>query len=382
MLVGVLALPAWAAYDPTDPVVLEAQLGVRHDDNLFRLGDGVDPVGRLGDDQRSDTVIEPRMALRGQWPVSRQAFYADAEVYRPMYQHYDDLDYTGWRGDFGWRWQVGNDWSGRLSYGDREALSSFEDVSRGIVDMYRNRRGEARADWQLNSRWMASGSVEVSSERHDTRQDLDYDQTRWTLAMMASTGKGSQVGVQASYAELEYREPLPGLAIDRRGFRQHGIDLVWQWPVTALTQLGGSFGWAQWQRFEGGEASDNFVGALNATWKPIDRLELGLELSRSFDDPGQNLVRRIIDRYQLEASYAATSKIDLRLTARREDREAARSDIVGLDDSTTYFRAGIDYQLHRAITARAYAQWQQRDADLPEQDYDSMMYGASLLARF
>ncbi|WP_255989317.1 hypothetical protein [Chitinolyticbacter albus] len=377
-----LVLPVWAAYDPTDPLVLEAQLGVRHDDNLFRLSDGVDPVGRLGDDQRSDTVIEPRMSLHGRLPVSRQTLYVDAEVWAPMYLHYDDLNYTGWSGEAGWNWQLGNDWSGMLRYSDLETLSSFEDVARGVVDMYRNRTGEARADWRLVSNWVVSGGVTVTGERHDLRTDLDYDETRWTLGTTVRTGKGSEFGVQANYAELEYRRGLLGQMATRRGYRQHGADLIWRWPVTGLTELGGSFGWVNWQRFEGGNASNNFVGAVNASWQLSERLDFDLALSRSFDDPGQNLVRRVIDRYQLNATFDATSKVTVLLAGRYDKRSAARSGLGGFDDETLFFRSVVDYQFHRAVTARAYVQWQSREAELSTQDYDSTMYGASLIGRF
>ncbi|HSC79155.1 MAG TPA: hypothetical protein VLC08_02275, partial [Chitinolyticbacter sp.] len=228
--------------------------------------------------------------------------------------------------------------------------------------------------------WVVSGGVTLAEERHDLRTDLDYDETRWTLGTTVRTGKGSELGVQANYAELEYR--LPGLIATRRGYRQHGADLVWRWPVTGLTELGGSLGWVNWQRFEGGDSSNNFIGALNARWQPTEQLQFELALSRSFDNPGQNLLRRIMDRYQLDATYEVTSKVRLRMTGRYDERSAARGELASFDDETLFLRTGVDFQVYRAISALAYVQWQSRNAALPTQDYDSTMYGASLIGRF
>ncbi|TJZ67998.1 outer membrane beta-barrel protein [Chitiniphilus eburneus] len=382
MLCAAMLPAAHAAYDESDAVVLEARLRYRYDDNLFRLPDAADAGVVLGDTQRGDHLIEPRVGVKAQWPVSRQLFTFNGEVFAPHYLHYDELDYTGWDGEAAWQWAVGSNVGGRLSYGDRKSLSSFEDVLGGIKDLYRTRTAEASGNWQIGPTWSLGASIGGTEERHEARQYQDYDEHHVAVGVTAQTGKGSTFTLRGTMSELEYVENLGFISADQRGYRQHGVDFAWQIPVTGLTRFGGSIGWVSWKDKAGGEATDNFIGGINAQWQATERTSVELAYERAFDDPGQNLVRRITDTYRIRADWRYHPKWIFTGEVRYEDREIARDTLGDIQDQTLYWRLASTFRPTNAIDLIAYVEQQGRDSNVPSNEYDSMQYGLTANWRF
>ncbi|GLS04624.1 hypothetical protein GCM10007860_17710 [Chitiniphilus shinanonensis] len=382
MLCAAMLPAAHAAYDESDAVVLEAKLRYRYDDNLFRLADSDNAGVVLGDSQRGDHMVEPRVGVKAQWPVSRQLFTLNGEVYRPHYFHYDELDYTGWEGEGAWQWAVGSTLAGRLSYSDRKSLSSFEDVLGGIKDLYRTRNAEASGNWQLGPTWSLGAGVGATEERHEARQFLDYDERHATVGATAQTGKGSTFTVRGMVSELEYTEDYGFARADLRGYRQHGVDFGWQIPLTALTTFGGSVGWVSWKDKAGGDATDNFIGGLNLRWQATERTSVELAYERAFDDPGQNLVRRITDTYRVRADWRYHPRWIFSGEVSYEDREIARDTLGDIEDQTLYWRLASTYRPTNSIDLVGYVEQNGRDSNLQTNEYDSMQYGLTATWRF
>ncbi|UXY14639.1 hypothetical protein N8I74_15110 [Chitiniphilus purpureus] len=380
---AVLPTLLWAAYDESDPVVLEAKVKYMHDDNLFRLADGVDPRSVRGDARRADSVIEPRVAARVNLPASRQLLQFDGEVFSPHYLHHDELNYTGWQGLLAWQWQVGSDWQGQLSYGDRKRLSSFEDVLLGVRDLYRTRSADVSANRRLGAVWMVGVNAGGSRERHDARQFNDYDEKHWGVGVTAQTGKGSVFTLRSSITELDYvDDTLVALGAPQRGFTQRGLDLSWEVPVTGLTKAGGNVGWVRWKDKATGSHSNRLVGGVNASWQATERITLDGSYDRSFDDPGQNRVRRIIDTYRVAAYWQYHPKWTFSGEVRYEDRAGARKEEGSIDEQTLLWRLAATYRPHPAVDVNAYVQQQGRDADTASSQYDSTQYGLSAQVRY
>ncbi|XZG69473.1 hypothetical protein ACTSKR_12530 [Chitinibacteraceae bacterium HSL-7] len=369
-----------AAWDESDPLQLEAKLAYRYDDNLFRLNDAEAP--RAGG-PRGDSIIEPSLLARFRLPVSRQMLSVEARVFTSLYQHYDDINYTGWDLSGGWNWVVGNSWSGSLGYSDKKSLSSFEDQLVANVDLYRNKRLSGSAAYQVSSNWQLGVNAARIAERHERDTFDSYDQTVWGMSLATATGKGSSLTLSYQQSELEYIERYALLPDLERGYDQSSFDLAWQWPLTGKVEVGGNLGWSTWKSLDGlSDRTDNWLGGLNARWKMTDKTVLDANLSRDYDDPGQNLVRRVRDRVAVGVKSAVTSKVSLGARTGWDQKQTARKDLPDQQQQTWWWRLTSSYQVHRAVALNAFVAAQSRNSDVALEDYDAMQAGVSAEVRF
>lgn len=119
---------AVAAFDPTDTVQIQASAGYVRDSNLFRLPD-VDPrFFGINPENKADTVLIKGIGLKFDKLISRQRIIAEANLNETTYDKNTNLDFFGGDGRAAWLWQVGNLWSGDLTFRKRRQLGGFADL--------------------------------------------------------------------------------------------------------------------------------------------------------------------------------------------------------------------------------------------------------------
>ncbi|BCL74664.1 hypothetical protein JHS3_04000 [Jeongeupia sp. HS-3] len=380
ILIGVFALGGYAraAVDDSDFIVAYADVSTVFDSNVFRLADAV-PASQYGG-SKSDTIIDPRIGFRMNWPLSRQQLVLEAEVSRPSYLQHQQLDYVGWQALAAWDWQLGSDLSGRLSYGDDRSLSEFEDVMLGVKDLVRQQRGDLSAAYALTSNWALLASLGLSEQQHDRRDYLDLRQENASGGVRYRSDLGSELSVSLDYLRVDYLQDLWLLPADERGYRQWMAKLGGVWPLSAKTTLRANYGVTSWKYRFDSEWQRSPTGGLGLAWQASEKTRLYADFQRSFEAPGQNIGRNLLENYRVGANWQATSRTGLELSWRREDKQVRQ--VLAYSDQSDFWRLGLSYRPDAALQVSLYAQYQARHSQLPGNDYQASQLGIDLKLQY
>ncbi|MEO8152738.1 MAG: outer membrane beta-barrel protein [Rhizobacter sp.] len=130
-------------------------LSAQHDDNLFRLPDGVAPaaagVSRDADDDgshRGDLTLSPFVSLDASLAFGRQHFGLAGTRRETHLQRYSAYDTQ--TGDLRarWDWQLANDFDGRIDAGTSDQASDLQDFLGSRRNVLTVRNEHASANWR------------------------------------------------------------------------------------------------------------------------------------------------------------------------------------------------------------------------------------------
>jgi hypothetical protein len=111
-----------AAADETDTFQPSFADTLTYDDNLFRRSGKV-KMPTLGKSARRWDVINQAAArLKTYYPVGRQEFSVDGTVGYMNFANYDYLNNLNANVLAKWKWQMGNQWDGVMSYGYKRSM--------------------------------------------------------------------------------------------------------------------------------------------------------------------------------------------------------------------------------------------------------------------
>ena len=228
---------ALAAFDPTDAFQANVNIGVMHDNNLFRLPDADPRLFGVDPNNKSDTAFIKGVGLKYDKVLSRQRLIADLSLSETTFDKNTDLDYTGYDGRLAWMWRIGNDWDGEASYRKRKTLGGFADELLKVQDLVESEWYRFTAGYQVDARWRVSGELNKDTQSHSAanQRSLDVDSKTAGVGVMYRTPADNSIGLQARRTDREYpNRTTLGL---NNNHTEDRINLVGLWRVTGITRL-------------------------------------------------------------------------------------------------------------------------------------------------
>ncbi len=377
LAVAVAALGPFTAFaQATTARNVSVRLGERlsHEDNLYRLPEGLDPAPFVGNGaQRDDTVSTTFVTLAGRWLEGTQRVVLDASAAVNRFASNGDLDNTSGRAALDWDWRFGRRWSGTLGGGRDRTLAGFADTLSLDKDLFDTTRYQSTVRIDAGPRWQATASAHsadtihanparrrddlslesdsVGVEYHTPRADrlgLEYTKARADYpeqALMAGIGSASDYDERMARLELGYvfttKLALDASAgrIERRYALAPEGDFagpVWNaaldWRPAESVRLG-------LRRYRELKAhvdaeSDHFVASgaqVTASWRPVDKVELAFALSREAQryigaDADPALAQRHDEPFSgsLEVNFVPREHAAFALAYRQESRGSNR----------------------------------------------------------
>lgn len=160
-----------ATAQTSDGLTLRAGHTLSHDDNLFRLPDGVNPQTALGRPTSGETVGISTLGASYARDVSLQRLEVDVSLVDYRYQNYSRLDLLATNYDITWRWAVTPRLRGTLVAERDESVNTFDDSSVLTRGNQRVRRYEGfDALYELDGVWRLVGGLR--STRNQNEQPL------------------------------------------------------------------------------------------------------------------------------------------------------------------------------------------------------------------
>lgn len=306
--------------------ILSSQAFV-HDDNVFRLADGIDPVidGRVR--QRHDIVSNTTLAATFDRSYGRQRVRAGLGVTRYAWQTFDHLDHDARRLNANWDWALGKLWRGTLGAEESQALRSFSDSGNTARSVNTLRRYTFDAERLLHPAWAVGGGAGRVESRYNDAVSArsEYDENAVELNLSYRPRVPNRIVLSARLRSGEYpgRDDTPDQITQ---YEQLDLHLRGDWEITAHSRMSGYLGHSS--RDYPGLAQKDFsglTGRLRYDWTPTGKLALGLIARReigALEDIVDNFV--VTDAIAIEPTWRASAKIDVSARA-----EALRRDYAG-----------------------------------------------------
>lgn len=154
-----------------DGLTLTAAYSLRHDDNLFRLPDGVNAQAALGRPSAAETIDISSVGLRYGKSYSLQRIELGVSLVDYRYRTYSRLDLLATNYDVTWRWALTPRLRGTVVAERDESVNSFNDTSVLTRGNQRVRRYQGfDAQYELDGLWRLVGGVQ--STRNQNEQPL------------------------------------------------------------------------------------------------------------------------------------------------------------------------------------------------------------------
>lgn len=216
-----------------DGFSVSASYTLRHDDNLFRLPDGLDPMAVLGRSSAAEDISVSSLGLRYAQNHSLQRVELDVGLVDYRYHTYSSLDLQALNYDAVWRWQVTPRWRGNLFADRKESANSFDDA-RGLATSNQSIQTHTGFDalYEIDGVWRAVGGAQRNRSQNQ-QQQIGQDSYR---------SRSADVGVRydaLSGNNLSYRlRRSTGQTLDANGqqrddkFTQTDHELQARWALS------------------------------------------------------------------------------------------------------------------------------------------------------
>ncbi len=366
LLASGLALTAATAFaQERSPYYIGASQAFTRDSNLYRT-----PTNEI-----SDTVSSTGILAGLDQPIGRQRLYGDVSAQVNRYNREGRLNNNSYALTAGLDWETVGFLSGTLRYNIQRGLADFASLEGSVTPSEQTTKQlTATVRYGLTSRVSLDAGYEARRLDYASAAFADRNLEQDTVsAGIRWGGSGSALvlglGVRAGEGRSPQFSPVPPYEDE---FKRRDVDLLVTWTPSPFSTVNGRLS-ATKETHSIGSAADvsGLTGSLSWDYRPTAKLgliatigrETGTEsifTSTSSDSTGlQRADRsRINNTAQLEARYAATSKISLSADTRWRDGRLAS----GGDETVTGYGIGIRYEPTRSIILGCNAGVEKRDA--------------------
>ncbi len=384
---------AHGAADATDtlqPYILES-LGF--DDNLFRLPKNVNPVS-VGADapERWDWTNQVAAGLKTYHPIGRQELSFNGNVGYQSFANHSTLNNLNADLNGLWKWRVGNQWNGLMSYGYKRYLGGFTNTGFFGKDELSNNSLLLEGNYLAHPKWRVNAQYRLFDSQHSAsqRKFLDTTTNSGVVGLHYQSTVENSLGLQFRYTEgfLPNREPNAFTLVDNSYYEEEILVPV-TWRPTGKSYLQADIGWLM--RNQKQFSQRNFQGEtwhLNYQWLPTGLTQLGLstwrELRSALDLTASYFVAEGVS---LNPSWSISPKITLQGKAAWEQwTYSGNPDIVaGLQtrkDTIWYAQFGATYDLLQSLNLNLSYQYTERTSNRTLFNYNDNMVVGTAMFRF
>jgi hypothetical protein len=381
------AQAATAATDAADPFDFFVSDRYLHDDNLFRVPQGLVPTDPVTSRVRSrdDSINRLSAGIAARVDAARQVFSLNLRADDVRYQQNDDLDYTGGSGTLMWDWQLGHGWSGRVQGRYDRTLASFSNYQLFVRDIVDVASYGAQLHYDIGSRWgvYAGGNIATAKHSAEIRRANEFRGETGRAGVEYKTPSGNVFALGYDFTDAtfpaaqptpdtvapNYKDTLPALSMAyaftvktslyaRAGYLSRNYDNpvlgdfsgdVWNvnlhWEPRAKLYFDVK-AWHELKAYADAE-SDYFVangGSITPTWEPTETIKIAAAFSKERQNytglgpllPGETSRRKDdVDAAQLSIEYTPRDFLSLELGYNWVNRDSNR-DLRAFDDNMAY----------------------------------------------
>jgi hypothetical protein len=332
-----------AQTQPGDSFNLDVRTQRVHDDNLFRLPNGVLPQSG---NSRSEQIRTLSGNLESTLRLGLQTLNLEAGLDRNWFTRYPNLDYTGARIAARIDWRIASLLDGIFGYSDSRRLAAFGDTGLESQDLIRTRSPQISAalrvtpQQRLGIEWS-----QLQTRRSDPSQRLlDNNLNGFGPNWSYTSGAGNVVGIRARRSSAEYR--LASAA--QNGFTQRDVQLFVRTTEDRVTSWTGEWGYTSRDYVSPSQRDfSGTTGSIGVQWRPGAKLVVSADVQRMLqppDDPSQAYV--LATGWRLSARWPLNDTLGIDARYEREHRRFAAASTAAVtrpNETPSRLSFGVSY---------------------------------------
>jgi hypothetical protein len=350
LALAVAALLPAISHAEQNPYYVGASLGITHDDNLLRLGNG----GAADEGQsKSDTVTQTSLLAGFDQPFGRQRAYGNLSVRDTRYSNNSNYNNQGYTLSTGLDWSTVERISGSVTATANRSLASFNTVGLSQV-RDKNLQETLGIGATVNVGLVTEYSLVASIGHRQVKNSLDLKQTkaldfeqdnasigaRWSPR--SSTNFGLSLSeTRGRYPNFSQDDVTKVYSPDR--FKQTGIDLSAQLQPSGVSSFDARLTLSK-SKYDLNQARDfsGLTGTVGWNWQPAGRLKFSSRFTRDtgqnsyavqlFGVAGASEYTQLNNTLRLQADYDVSGKIAATTALQVTDRKLTNT--VSLFNST------------------------------------------------
>jgi hypothetical protein len=373
--------------DAIYPTSIWAQAGFMLHSNPFGLSDDASPPARLGEDERSDTILRYGVGvIHTARVLGRQSvrLHARGEYYD--YLRFNALDHFAYDVGGDWLWELGNNLSGAVGYERTKGLADLREVQTPARDDITTDLFFANAAYRFHPAWrLRAGAEHARAERSGIRDDIESTGTTGRVGLDYVTGLGNAIGVEARQTRGD--APVTPL-VDPTGtlrnrYTEDELAAVLTYALGTQLIVGGRLGRTK-RHYEELPIADfeGTTGRGRVDWRPGPKVSFVFEAykeTRPILDVDATHV--LVRGAAFGPSWAPIMKLVFSARFVNERRQYQSTAVTGLplrDDTLRTLRFAAGWEPMRRITLGAGIEYGERTSNTLGRDYDYVAAMANL----
>jgi exopolysaccharide biosynthesis operon protein EpsL len=326
LLLGLPALDVAALGDGKLALVVSDV--VTHDDNVFRVPDGVD-ARAVGADAKGDIYNRLSAGVELDVATDAQRLEVDFQLTRYRFDDLGALDLDGHDARAAWQWRAGRRFAGELGHTQGETLASLSNIQSGLRSATPNfidaRRTYATVAYRLLPSWELRADVAEVDQRNEALEyrpsDLGAGSRDASIAYVSRAG--SRLGLRARSLDgrLPNRQLIGGTAVDN-SYRQRGVEAFVEWQTSGQSRFSARGGPAERHYETVGERDfDGVLYRASFEWQPAEPFLLTAIAQRDISSTEEvNVGLVLVDGVGLYGRWDLRTSITLSFDFEASDR--------------------------------------------------------------
>jgi len=322
-----------------DRIKLTAGESVTHDDNVFRLPSGTNPITALGTSDTSDTYHTTSLGLAFDVPTGAQRYRGELGFDRHQFGRFSALDLDGHRTAFDWLFNDEQRVSANVGHAESRRLASLSNIQSGTQSTVPNlidfEQTYIHANFAVRPQWHLGAEISRSAQENSAPlyavSDLEARMARLELAYVTPAETRVGIGTRRIAADLPNRQLIGARLVDN-SYDQRQTEAFIEWQTSPHSRLDARAGWVERTHAElGNRDYDNRTWRISHSWQPIDLLTLtGLARHDISSTEEINVGFVLIESLEIQARWVPTERVDLTFAAGRGKREYRGDPMVAL----------------------------------------------------
>jgi hypothetical protein len=336
--VAVAALLPAISHAEQNPYYVGASLGITHDSNLLRLGNG---ASASAGQSKSDTVTQTSLLAGFDQPFGRQRAFGNLSLRDARYSGNTSYNNQGYTLSTGLDWSTVERISGSLSASANRSLASFNTAGIGLLPE-KNLQDTLGIGASVNVGLVTEYSLVANLGHRQLKNSLDisatkaldFEQDSGSIGVRWSPRASTTFGLSLS----EVRGRYPKFILNTDGsyspdrYKQSGIDLSAQFQPSGVSTFDARVSLSK-TKYDLNQARDfsGLTGTVGWNWQPAGRLKFSSRFTRDtgqnsyavqlFGVPGASEYTQLNNSVRLQADYEVSGKIAATTALQVTDRK-------------------------------------------------------------
>lgn len=352
--------------------------------NVFEVSGREEAIAQNGTDERDDTAMRYTAGAEASATFGQQRLHVQAQASRVDYDTFTQLDHNEHLVDGGLDWKAGSTVDGVVGYRQERRLASLSDLDTSERRLQTDRTGRATLNVNVTPAWR----VETGAEIYETELPLtgapefELEEKRGSLGVKYGGLAQVAVGALAEYIDGEY-SGVPFAS----SYKEKALKLTLDYVLSGISTFKVQAGVVERKDDNappGDDGTRGFTGLLAYDREISGKTKLYSQVYRRLDsyDAGANT---LTDTGALVGvSWQATPRILVNTNYQhtRSDFESGTPGNIGREDRLHAVTLDVTYELLQWLSLRPFAEYRDRESNLPDASYNAAVAGIELRARF